>query len=48
MRFLGKWPPEGKWFPYEYWRGRRWNELGVYKITDFDKEHNLIKIRRVK
>lgn len=46
--FLGKRPPENKWFPYEDWRGKEWNEIGEYEITDFDKKYNLIKVRRVK
>jgi len=45
--FLGKRPPEGKWFPYEDWRSKGWFDLNEYQITDFDPKYNIIKVRRV-
>lgn len=45
--FLGKRPPEGKWFPYTDWREKGWFDLGEYQIVDFDMKYNLIKVRRV-
>lgn len=40
-------PPEGKWFPYEDWRGRGWNELEQYKIIDYDRPRGLIKVKHI-